>query len=369
MSPAIPFADLRPHADADEIRAAIERVLARGWYILGPELDAFEDEFARASGARFAVGVANGTDAITLLLRASGIGPGDDVIVPALTAGYTALAVLASGAAPLIADVDRDTLTLDAAACAAVMTSRVKAIVPVHLYGHPADLEPLRELADQHGLAIVEDCCQAHLATWRGRPVGTAGIGGAFSFYPTKNLGALGDAGAIVTDDARVAEHVRRMRNGGQQPRHHHVEAGINSRLDEIQAAILRARLARLAGLTERRRDIARRYRRELASVVSPLPERDAGHVYHLFPVRAAARDELMTHLDSQGVETLVHYPLALSDQQGFKTYAPMPCRVASAATAELLSLPLHPDLTDSQVGRVIDAVNAFRGDGAGLRA
>jgi dTDP-4-amino-4,6-dideoxygalactose transaminase len=362
VNPSLPFVDLRPQDDADEVRAAIERVLTRGWFVLGPELEAFEAEFAQASGARFASGVANGTDAIALLLRAAGIGSGDQVIVPALTAGFTALAVFAAGATPVIVDVEPATLTLDPEACAAALTPRVKAIVPVHLYGHPADLGRLRSLASVNGLALIEDCCQAHLATYEGAPVGTIGVGGAFSFYPTKNLGALGDGGAIVTNDPAIAEHVRRTRNGGQSPRHHHVEPGVNSRLDEMQAAILRARLVRLPAKTSRRREIGRFYRRQLTPAVTIPVERDAGHVYHLFPIRSRQRDALQAHLQAAGVETLIHYPLALSDQRAFRDYAPAPCPVASAAAAELLSLPLDPRLSNEQLARVVEAVNGFAG-------
>jgi dTDP-3-amino-3,4,6-trideoxy-alpha-D-glucose transaminase len=362
VSPALPFLDLHPHEDAGELRQAFDRVLARGWYILGPELEAFEDEFARASGARFAVGVGTGTDAITLLLRAAGIGPGDEVIVPALTAGFTALAVLAAGAVPVIADVDPDTLTLDADDCETRMTERVRALLPVHLYGHPADLDRLRAFASRHSLALVEDCCQAHLATCRGLPVGTTGVGGAFSFYPTKNLAALGDAGAVITNDPVVADRIRRLRNGGQEPRHHHVESGVNSRLDELQAAVLRVRLRRLASATDRRRAIGQLYRRRLSTVVRVPPVRDEGHVYHLFPVRTWRRDALQAHLRAAGVETLVHYPIALPDQRAFGRFAPAPCPEASAAAHELLSLPLHPGLSDEQVIQVADAVNRFDG-------
>ena len=358
--PALPFLDLGPGAELESIRAAFDRVVARGWFILGPELEAFEREFAAASGARHAVGVANGTDAITLLLRAAGIGHGDAVIVPALTAAFTGLAVAAASAIPIVADVDRETLTLDVDACEAVMTPRVRAVVPVHLYGHPADLDALGAFARRHSLALVEDCCQAHLATHRDRPVGTTGIGGAFSFYPTKNLAALGDAGAIVTDDPAVAERVRVLRNGGQRQRHDHVEAGINSRLDELQAAVLRVRLPQLQAWTGRRREIGRAYRRGLPSTVSIPAERDPGHVYHLFPVRSTERGALQTHLQRAGIETLIHYPIALNDQAAFASYGQPPCPVARQAAGELLSLPLHPRLTDAEVARVVEAVTSF---------
>ena len=359
MTAALPFLDLRP-ADADEIREAIQRVIAHGWFILGPELDAFEQEFAAASGARHAVGVANGTDAIALLLRAAGVRPGDAVLIPALTAGFTGLAVLAAGAEPVIVDVDPSTLTMDVASCETCMSPRVTAIVPVHLYGQPADLEALTAFAARHSLAIVEDCCQAHLATWRGEPVGTRGAGGAFSFYPTKNLGALGDAGAIITNDPVIAERVRVLRNGGQRERHHHVQAGVNSRLDEMQAAILRARLPRLRAETVRRRQIAGMYRQLLREAVRIPDERDPGHVYHLFPVRSSNRAALQAHLHTRGVETLIHYPRALCDQEVFAPYASVPCDVARSAAREVLSLPLHPALNDADVLRVAQSVSSF---------
>ena len=357
----IPFLDLRPADAAVEIRAAIDRVLARGWFVLGPEVEAFEAEFAAASGARHAVGVASGTDAITLLLRAAGIGPGDEVMVPAMTAAFTALAVVAAGARPVFVDLDPERLTLDPAACAAAVTARTRAIVPVHLYGQPADMDAIRRVAERHGLAVIEDCCQAHLATCAGVPVGTRSTGGAFSFYPTKNLGALGDGGAIVTNDAAVADRVRVLRNGGQTDRYHHVEPGINSRLDEIQAAVLRAKLPLLSRLTARRRALAAAYRRLLPSFVTPVPELDAGHVYHLFPVRSHDRDGLQAHLRAAGVETLIHYPIALPQQEAFTAFAPADCPVAARAAREVLSLPLHPRMDETTIGRVAEAVATFQ--------
>jgi dTDP-3-amino-3,4,6-trideoxy-alpha-D-glucose transaminase len=363
----IRFVDLRSDDDS-AARMAIERVCARGWFVLGPEVEAFESEFAEASGARFAVGVGNGTDAIALLLRAAGVGPGDDVIVPAMTAAFTALAVIAAGARPVFADVDPATLTLDPAACAAAITGRTRAVVPVHLYGQAADMNGILQVAARHGLVIVEDCCQAHLATYQGIPVGTMGIGGAFSFYPTKNLGALGDGGAVITNDAAIAERVRRLRNGGQADRYHHVEPGVNSRLDEVQAAVLRVRLPNLARATGRRRQLAARYRRLLPASIEPVGERDPGHVYHLFPVRCAQRDALQAGLAAAGIETLIHYPVSLPDQPAFASQAPTPglpehldgvpsCPVASDAARTLLSLPLHPRLADADVERVAAAV------------
>jgi dTDP-3-amino-3,4,6-trideoxy-alpha-D-glucose transaminase len=359
---AVPFVNLRGSEDAASIRAAIDRVLARSWFVLGPEVEAFEQAFAESSGARYSVGVASGTDAVALLLRAAGIGRGDEVVVPALTAAFTALAVTSIGAIPVFADIDPERLTLDPGACATAVTGRTRAVIPVHLYGQSADMAAIGAVAEAHGLAVIEDCCQAHLATCDAVPVGTRGIGGAFSFYPTKNLGAIGDGGAVVTDDTAVAESVRRLRNGGQSRRDHHVEAGVNSRLDEIQAAVLLDRLPRLATWTHRRRHLAAAYRQQLAAnVVRVLPECDAGHVYHLFPVRSPRRDQLAAHLRAEGVETLVHYPVALPEQPAFADHAPQACPVAAAAAAEVLSLPLRPDMTDGEVELVARAVNRFR--------
>ena len=356
----LPFNDLSPGEDDGDVRSAIDRVLRHGWFVLGPELEAFEAEFAAAAGARHAVGVGNGTDAIALLLRASGIAPGDEVLVPGMTAAFTALGVIAAGAVPVIVDVDPETLMLDVAACEALLTSRVTALLPVHLYGQAAEMEGLRRLAERHHLLLLEDCCQAHLATYRNQPVGTLGAGGAFSFYPTKNLAALGDAGAVITQDAAIASRIRRLRDGGQSVRYAHDEPGVNSRLDELQAAVLRARLARLEGWTARRRALAAHYRQNLDGVITLPPEREAGHVYHLFPVRSPRRDHLQQHLRDAGIGTLVHYPKPLSDQPAFAACRRDACTNAAAAARELLSLPLHPRLTDGDIERVTAEVQRF---------
>jgi dTDP-3-amino-3,4,6-trideoxy-alpha-D-glucose transaminase len=312
--------------------------------------------------------VGNGTDAIALMLRALGIGAGDEVIVPAITAGYTALAVTSTGAVPVVADVDDETLTLDPAAAAAAITSRTKAIVPVHLYGQPAPLPAITALAARHSLAVVEDCCQAHLATCEGTPVGTTTTGGAFSFYPTKNLGALGDGGAVITGDAQLARQIRLLRNGGQSDRYHHEIIGVNSRLDELQAAVLRARLPLLYRWTARRREIAAQYRRQLTERVRPLTERDPGHVYHLFPIRVrdedgrgSNRNALQQHLRSHGIETLIHYPVPLNRQTAFAGFSRLETPVAAGATRELLSLPLHPRLAGAQVDQVAAGIESWR--------
>ena len=357
----IPFIDLRPGEDDAAVRAAIDRVITRGWFVLGPEVEAFETEFASASGAAHAVGVGTGTDAIALMLRAMNLKRGDEVIVPALTAAYTALAVLLAGATPVFADIDPERLTLDPDACEAAITSRTVAILPVHLYGQPADMRALQSIAQRRSLAMIEDCCQAHLATCDDVPVGTRGTGGAFSFYPTKNLAALGDGGAILTNDASLADRLRRLRNGGQIDRYVHLEAGDNSRLDDLQAAVLRARLPLLAGWTSRRRSLADAYRRALPDTVRPLREHDTGHVYHLFVVRSPDRDALQAHLRASGVDTLIHYPVPLPSQPAFAGITGRDCPVAARMAGEILSLPLHPRLTDADVARVSAAIRAFQ--------
>jgi len=267
-----------------------------------------------------------------------------------------------AGARPVFADIDPDRLTLDPAKIEAVLTSRTRAIVPVHLYGQPADMSGIVDVASRHSLAVVEDAAQAHLATCSGRSVGSIGVAGAFSFYPTKNLGALGDGGAVVTSDPQVASRVRRLRNGGQSTRYHHVEVGVNSRLDELQAAILRARLPFLRAWTERRRGLAMRYRRELADVdvIAVPPELDTGHVYHLFPILCDRRSQLQTFLGERGIETLVHYPVPLPRQPALAAAHPVECPVADRVCNEVLSLPLHPGMRDEEVLQVSRAVQAF---------
>ncbi|MBI3493726.1 MAG: DegT/DnrJ/EryC1/StrS family aminotransferase [Acidobacteria bacterium] len=352
---------LVPGDDAPAVKQAIDRVIARGWFVLGPEVEAFEREFAAASGAARAVGVGTGTDAIALILRALGIGAGDEVITTPLSAAYSALAIMMAGARPVFADIDSQRLTIDPDRVAALVGPRTRAILPVHVYGQPADMTAIARVAARFRLAVVEDCCQAHLATEAGRPVGTIGVAGAFSFYPTKNLGALGDGGAVVTNDGALADRIARLRNGGQTDRYHHQEPGINSRLDEMQAAILRARLPLLRAWTERRRTLAARYRERLAAAaVAVPPERDAGHVYHLFVVRSGARADLQAHLRAHGVETLIHYPVPIPRQPALAGVDPAECPEAARACAEVLSLPLHPALRVEQIDDVAATVRTF---------
>ena len=364
---AVPFVDFRSHVAAQraEIDAAIARVLDSGWFILGPEGEAFERELAQALGAKDAVGVANGTEALQLALVALGVGPGDEVVTSPMSAAFTALAVMAVGARPVFADVDPRTLNVDPDAVARAVTKRTKALVPVHLYGHPADMDPLLELSQRTGIPILEDSCQAHGALYNGRPVGTlAGAQGlgALSFYPTKNLGALGDGGALLVNDPARAAALRRLRNGGQSDRYRHEVAGLNSRLDELQAAILRVGLTHLARFTDRRRELAAFYRRELRDVPGlTLPEEQpyARAVFHLFVVRHAKRDALVTALKDRGIGTLIHYPIPLHLQPALHPFGGKPgdYPVTEKAAAEILSLPLYPELSDAQAAIVCDAV------------
>jgi dTDP-3-amino-3,4,6-trideoxy-alpha-D-glucose transaminase len=361
MNAAVPFLNLRLGEDAATVQAAIQRVIERGWYILGPELAAFESEFAAATGAQYAVGVGTGTDAIALLLRALGVGPGDEVITAPVSAAYSALAIQMAGATPVFADLDPERMTLHPRAAEAAITPRTKAILPVHLYGQPADVAALKAICDARGLLLVEDACQSHLATCAGRPVGSFGAGAAYSFYPTKNLGALGDGGAITTDDAALADRLKRLRNGGQADRYLHLEFGVNTRLDEMQAAVLRARLVFLPEWTARRRELAARYRAGLSSTAVTAPrECDSGHVYHLFPVRSTNREKVRTDLAAAGVETLIHYPIPLPAQPAFAALNPAPCPEGARLAAEVFSLPLHPQMTNDDVDRVVAAVNAL---------
>jgi dTDP-4-amino-4,6-dideoxygalactose transaminase len=361
----IPFIDLHLAEESAEVRAAIARVIDSAWFVLGPEVVGFEKEFADASGAPHAIGTGNGTDAIALILRSLGVGPGDEVITTPLSAAYTSLAIVMAGARPVFADIDPERMTLDPAAAEQAITPRTVALLPVHLYGQAADMQAFAALASRRGLALIEDCCQAHLATCAGQAVGTYGVAGAFSFYPTKNLGALGDGGAVITRDAALADRLKRLRNGGQTDRYHHLDAGVNSRLDEIQAAVLRARLPLLRKRTEQRRALAAQYRRLLMDAPVRVPvEMEPGHVYHLFPVRTPQRSALQAHLRSAGIETLVHYPVAISQQPAFASSDPGLCPHALQAAEEVLSLPLYPGLPAEAVAVVAHTVRSFASAG-----
>jgi dTDP-3-amino-3,4,6-trideoxy-alpha-D-glucose transaminase len=360
--PTIPFLDLQAITAevADELHAATRRVIDGGWFILGPELEAFEAAWARRCGARHCVGVGSGLDALVLALWAAGIGAGDEVIVPAHTFVATWLAVTRAGGTPVGADVDPATGLLDPVAVAAAVTPRTRAILPVHLYGQAADLDALRRVADRHALVLVDDAAQAHGATYRGRPVGALADATAWSFYPGKNLGALGDGGAVTTDDPSLAERLRMLRNYGSREKYVHELAGTNSRLDELQAAVLSVKLAHLAEHNRRRTAVAERYLDRLAPLGLPLTDaRRGAHAWHLFVVRHPERDALQAHLAARGIQTLVHYPIPPHRQAAYDEPAGR-FPHAEALAAQVLSLPIGPHLTPADADVVCDAIEAF---------
>jgi dTDP-3-amino-3,4,6-trideoxy-alpha-D-glucose transaminase len=362
----VPFLDLRaPYIELQtEIDQAVQRVLGSGRYLFGPELEAFEQEFAAYCDADHCVAVGNGGVAIELVLRALDIGPGDEVIVPSHTFIATWVAVSAVGARPVPVEPDERTANIDPARIEAAVTPRTRAIIPVHLYGQPADLEPITKLAERHGLAVVEDAAQAHGARHHGRRVGAGSLAATFSFYPGKNLGALGDGGAVVTSDAALADRLRLRRNYGSRVKYHHeVKAG-NTRMDELQAAVLRVKLRRLDEWNARRSAIAGRYLRELADVdvlEPPAVEPWAEPVWHLFVVRSASRDVLQERLAGAGIGTLIHYPVPVHLSPAFASGAwpagSLP--LAERLAAEVLSLPIGPHLSDREVDAVVAAVRA----------
>jgi dTDP-3-amino-3,4,6-trideoxy-alpha-D-glucose transaminase len=360
----VPFLDVgAANAELDaELAAAAARVVASGRYLLGPELEAFELVYAEHAGARHCVGVGSGLDALRLALVARGIGPGDEVIVPGHTFVATWLAVSQAGATPVPADVEPDTHAIDPAAVAAAIGPRTAAVVCVDLYGHPADHRALRALCDRHGLWLLDDAAQAHGARLDGRPVGRLAGAACWSFYPGKNLGALGDGGAVTTDDDELAARLRRLRNYGSERKYVHEEIGANSRLDELQAAFLRVKLGRLGGWNARRRRLAARYAEALAGVpgiATPRVRAGAEPSWHLFVVQSPERDALAARLAAAGVETLVHSPLPPHRQPA---YAGTPLAGAALPEAErvareVLSLPIGPHLTDADAERVVEAL------------
>lgn len=361
MSAAVPFLDLAA-ATAElraELDAATARVMDSGWFLLGPEVERFEAEFAAYTGAEHCVAVGSGLDALRLALLARGIGPGDEVLVPGQTFVATWLAVSGVGARPVPVDVDPETHGMDPDAAAAAVTPRTAAIVPVDLYGHPAHHPALRALADRHRLWVLDDAAQAHGARLYGRPVAAWADAAAWSFYPGKNLGALGDGGAVTTDDDELAARLRRLRNYGSAAKYHHVEAGTNSRLDELQAAVLRVKLAHLETWNARRRAVAGRYLEALADAPVKLPvvADGAEPSWHLFAVRSDDRNALQAELARAGVQTLVHYPVPPHRQPVYATLPTAPLPVSERIAAQVLSLPIGPHLTPAQVERVVDAL------------
>jgi dTDP-4-amino-4,6-dideoxygalactose transaminase len=363
----IPFNDLAREVALirPEIDAAIRRVLDRGYFILGPETKAFEQAFADYLRVPHLIGVGNGTDAIQIALMAAGIGEGDEVICPALTAAPTALAIMAAGAVPVFSDIDPLTYTLDPNKLDACLSKRTRAILPVHLYGLPADMPAINAFAQAHELLVIEDVAQGHGARIGDAKAGTMAPLATFSFYPTKNLGALGDGGAIAASDPALAENVRQIRDLGQTGRYEHTRMGINSRLDELQAAILQVKLACLDANNAARRERASWYASMLQDVPEvTLPHEPAGyhHIYHLYVIRHPRRDGLRDHLKARGIGTDVHYPKPLHHQPVFSgaRIAEGGTPIADQAVREILSLPMFPSLMQSEVEQVCEAIRAF---------
>jgi len=347
-----------------EVEAAVRRVLRGGRFILGAEGEAFEAECRAALDVEHAIGVGSGSDALRLVLVALGIGPGDEVVTSAFSFVASATAILHVGARPVFADVDPATLALDPDRAAAAITGRTRALLPVHLYGLPAAMGPLRAVAEPHGLALLEDAAQAFGATLGGRAAGGLGTAAAFSFYPTKNLGACGDAGLVTTRDPDLAARLRRLRNHGQVQKYDHVELGWTSRLDELQAAILRVKLRHLEAWTAARRRIARRYAEGLGGLPLVLPSERPGarHVYHQYTVRTPRRDALAKHLADAGIGTACHYPQPIPGQPLFRSlgYDAAAYPTAWAAAQTVLSLPCFPELTDPEADAVVASIRAF---------
>jgi len=368
----VPFLELLPTYKElqPEFDAAYHRVMESGWYLLGKELEAFEAEFAQFCGAKYCIGCGNGLDALHLILRAYDIGPGDEVIVPAHTFIATWLAVSYAGATPVPVDVEPVYYNMDPSKIEKAITPRTKAIMPVHLYGHPADMEPINCLARKHGLKVVEDAAQAHGAVYRGARCGTLGDAAGFSFYPGKNLGAFTDAGAVVTNDPLVAEKVRKLRNYGSAVKYHHDLQGINSRIDELTAAFLRVKLQKLNEWNERRQQIAQRYLSAFATcpeIMLPQTMPECVHAWHVFVIRNPHRDWLIKSLSARGVVALIHYPIPvhLSAAYSSQGYQMGDFPVAELVASEVLSLPMGPHLSSDQqdylVSEFIELVNSLQ--------
>lgn len=366
MTISVPFVDLAIsyRQQQEAIDAAVSRVLSGGWYILGEEVRRCEEEFAAYLGADHALGVASGTDALLLALRALEIGPGDEVITVSHTAVATAAAIELSGAKPVFVDVDPATYTLDPALLDDALTPQTRAIIPVHLYGQAAALQPILNFAHNHNLALIEDCAQAHGAAYQGQKVGTWGDAAAFSFYPTKNLGAIGDGGAVVTNRADVAERLHLLRQYGWRERYISDITGYNSRLDELQAAVLRVRLRHLDADNQQRQTAAQQYHALLDGLPLVLPKTGAAesHVYHLFVIQVEERDALRAYLQAKGIGTAIHYPMPVHLQPAYRRlgYLPGSLPVTERLAGRILSLPMFPGVTEEQVAAVCGAIRNF---------
>lgn len=344
---------------------SVERVLHSGWYVLGNEVKSFESTWSQTCGVAHGIGVGNGMDALEIGLRALSIGPGDEVITTPMTAFATVLGILRAGSQPVLADIDPTTALLSLESVQRCVTARTKAIVLVHLYGQVRSMDKWQKFCHQMNLTLIEDCAQAHLATWNGQVAGSFGLAGAYSFYPTKNLGAIGDGGMLVTGDGNLAERARRLRNYGQSVRYYHPDIGLNSRLDELQAAVLAARLNWLREFTERRQQIAEAYNQGINHTCVKkliLPEEKSAHVYHLYVVTCPERDALHKHLNTHQIQSLIHYPVPVHHQIPCRDIPRDPdgLRYSEQHANTCLSLPCHPQMTDHQVQSVINVVNCF---------
>ena len=361
--PFVSFIPMERELD-QEIRSAFDRVFTRSWYIEGEEDKNFEEAFAKYCGVDHCIGVGNGLDALMLALKALGVGEGDEVIVPSNTYIATALAVTYVGATPVFVEPVLDTFNIDPSLIKEKITSKTKAIMPVHLYGQPCDMDPIMDIASRHALFVVEDCAQAHGATYKGRKVGTFGDAAGFSFYPGKNLGALGDAGAAVTNNKELADKIRALGNYGSDYKYHHIYKGNNSRLDELQAAFLAAKLPLLDRMNEERRRIAAMYSEGIKNdkVILPAVREDCVPVWHIYAVRCDKRDELEQHLKGLEIGTNKHYPIPMHMQECYKdlNIAEGTLPLAEKISATQLSLPMYYGMTDEQIRYVIDAVNSF---------
>ena len=361
--PFVSFLPMEQELDS-QLRAAFDRVFTRSWYIEGAEDAAFEKAFAEFCGVSGCVGVGNGLDALMLVLKAWGIGEGDEVIVPSNTYIATALAVTYVGAKPVFVEPDIRTFNIDPAKIEAAVSSRTKAIIPVHLYGQPCDMEPIMAMAKKHGLYVLEDCAQAHGATYRGQKIGSFGDAAGFSFYPGKNLGALGDAGAVVSNDEALLEKVRALGNYGSDYKYHHIYKGNNSRLDEMQAAFLAAKLPHLERMNAERRRIAGMYLQGIRNpeIILPYVREDVVPVWHIFGIRCHRRDELEKYLNERGIGTNKHYPIPMHLQECYRElgFHEGDFPTAEEISATELSLPMYYGMTDEEIGYVIDMINHF---------
>lgn len=363
----VPFLDLKAinNQYKEELEVVIDRVLNSGWYILGEEVATFEQKFAAYCGVKHCIGVANGLDALTLIIQAYGFGVGDEIIVPSNTYIASILAISANGATPILVEPTIDSYNIDPKKIEEKITKNTKAILAVHLYGQSADIDAIQQIAQKHGLKVIEDAAQAHGAVYYGQRVGNLGDAAGFSFYPGKNLGALGDGGAITTNDDELAERLKALRNYGSHKKYENLFKGINSRLDEIQAAVLRVKLMYLDSENTRRREIAAYYRKHITNEQIVLPQvinkNEESHVWHLFVVRTEERERLQKYLADHEIQTLIHYPIPPHKQGAYQEWNGFSYPISEQIHKEVLSLPISPVLKQDEVDKVVQVINQYR--------